>query len=239
MEPDEDDHHSKRLRLRIYSEEEFDALLYLIRRVPGHRLHVHTLMRDLSNVVGPFHKTLNEEAEYWAEAAQFDMRPREVVRALRTAADAENPLEDGLIPRDAISRVNKKLRATWGARWSVEGRPNTPSLQNLRWSDLTSAEKRDLKAMLSDLAFYSQASVRVGVPKRDELDTVLIDLAQIWIEQTGQTRPIESLEANRNSRFVRFASQALLPAVGHFGGSVDAVSNRWRRFKKGLNPENS
>ena len=196
-------------------------------------------MRDLSNVVGPFHKTLTKEAEYWAEAAQFDTRPRELVKALRTAADAQNPLEDGLIPRDAISRVNKKLRAAWGARLSVEGRPYEPSLRTLRWSDLTSAEQHELRAILSELASFLQTYVRVGPPKRDDLDTALIDLAQIWIEQTGQTRPIESLEANRNSRFVRFASQALLPAVGHFGGSVDAVSNRWRRFKKGLNPENS
>ncbi|GGH41522.1 hypothetical protein [Cribrihabitans marinus] len=58
----------------------------------------------------------------------------------------------------------------------------------------------------------------------------MLELADIWIDQTGGTGPWWGLSYSRNSRFIQFVVAVLTPVKQIVEVSPDGLSRRWERL---------
>ncbi len=143
-------------------------------------------------------------------------------------AEAPNPLDPAICKGQVKFRLNAQLRNRWSRRWREAGR-GEPSLKLMVWEDLSSAEQEDIRSICRDLASFERTRVRPGHPQRDELDTLLFGLADLFVRWTGKTHAVEAVPYSCDSQFITFAKEALAPVGEHFEVSPKALSSRWWR----------
>jgi hypothetical protein len=84
--------------------------------------------------------------------------------------------------------------------------------------------------MCRHLARYHHSFVRRGRQQKDDLDTILEELAEWFLRWTGQNRKtIDDVPYSINSRFITFVVEALEPIGMYFEVSAKALSRRWER----------
>lgn len=91
----------------------------------------------------------------------------------------------------------------------------------------------DLRAEIcSELAIYHQQCIRQGRAQDTNLDTLLFELADIFVDATGfKLDPLELPHGNR-SHFIKFASASLVPFIKHTQVEPLALGKRWDRMKQ-------
>ena len=87
-----------------------------------------------------------------------------------------------------------------------------------------------------ELEVSHRSFVRRSRPRKDKLDTLLAELAQLFVRHAGQDRDVLLLEPAEASHFIQFCHAALGPLSGRDRSfalsevSHQALSQRWRRF---------
>lgn len=107
------------------------------------------------------------------------------------------------------------------------GRP----LIGVGWADLSDGERADIRQMARELAHYHQSFVRRGMPFKNELNTSLDSLADIFMHFTRSELHRYELPHAEHSRFIQFAHLALRPFFYATKVSTKALSRRWKRLK--------
>ena len=145
-------------------------------------------------------------------------------------ADAENPLHVASLRPELLPELCAAVRRRWAAR-RAHKRPSSPlNLRQLHWDTLSRAEQDDFRSAARHLADYHGTFVRKGRIQKSALDTVLEELALIWVRRTGQSISLADVPYSANSQFIQFAVLVLGQVGQHFEVSPQALSRRWERI---------
>lgn len=129
--------------------------------------------------------------DVWAVVKAQDPDAATMRRILGDAAEAEDPLTVVAGHREAWAMLERHLRP----RWSSPGRRrlgHPPELQGQTWASLSETAREEVREALRHLRGFWASRVRRNRPKREDLDTFLRELAEIFV--------VHSREGDRASR---------------------------------------
>lgn len=171
-----------------------------------------------------------EHARLWHEL-QADLAPdhAHLRDRFKELAAAENPLDPILCARDLAPYLQGQIRTRWSPRWKRAGR-GEPRVSTLDWHALTPVEQDELRSMCRHLAHYHGSFVRCGRQQKNDLDTIIYQLAECFLRWTDQQIAVEAVPYSMNSHFIAFAVEALKPVRIYFEVSQYALSRRWERY---------
>ncbi len=178
-----------------------------------------------------------EETETWRLATAENPTHRDLAQTFEAALGTSDPLTAVRQVSTAWASLKARLRTKWCSRRArAAGRPS--DLGNLVWADLDVGTRAEVLERIAHLARYHRSFLRRGRPHKNEIDTFLLEIAELYCRATGATHDIYILPHSAgdgggpSSRFVQFASLALRPYVDPTESSEVAVGNRWKRIKR-------
>jgi hypothetical protein len=199
-------------------------------------------------VFGPFDP---EAAEGWAASEEQDLGPADLRGALAAAAKADDPLAFLAVLPDARVLLERRMAWRWSSRRArALGHPT--SLQDQTWSTLSEVARTEVRENLKELAAFANTRVLRHRPEREDLDTFLSELAEIYVVHAQQAgdRAVRArhrllrrtdVPHSPTSRFIRLAdlilSRLSLPLADNDRlhpnwRSVRGLSERWKRRKE-------
>jgi hypothetical protein len=199
-------------------------------------------------VFGPFDP---EAAEVWALSEKEDLGPAELRQRLAEAAQAEDPLVFLAAYPDAQAMLERGMRLRWSSRRARDlGHP--ASLEGQTWSSLSEGARAEVKGALGELEAYADTQVLRYRAGRDDLDTFLSELAEIYVMHARQAedrgvrarRPLRhrtDVPHSPTSRFIQLANRVLsgiprpLPDDLRLDPNLwtaRSLSIRWKRRKE-------
>jgi hypothetical protein len=173
-----------------------------------------------------------ERAAWWHER-QSDNH-LEIAGQFARLADAPNPLDPSWCTDALRPEMNGMILNRWSARWRREGRGDRASIRKVRWETLTDAEKAEIRAMARNLSAFHKSMAPAQRPRKNDIDTVLLLLAEIFADHTSYPHDPGKLPHSPGSLFIRFASEALRPFFDPSEVSEVALAHRWQRQKVGV-----
>jgi hypothetical protein len=200
----------------------------------------------VDGIFGPFDP---EVAEGWALSQAQDLGPAKLRQVLAEAVLAEDPLTFLAPHREALTVLRQAMRVRWSGRQArALGHPEDLRGQTWAFSEGAQAEVRDALRQLS--AFADTRVLRHRSP-REDLDTFLRELAEIFVIHTGPEgdrrvragRPLwhrTDVPHTPTSRFIQLAELVLaqLPPLPSGEARVHpnlrttrGLSERWKRIK--------
>lgn len=218
----------------LYSPEQLDELTNLIERA-SRGIHftksdLEERLLDLMRAVGRDTKG-NELAVAYREFGEDDLSHAELAVRFRAIANSDDPLNSELCNGIVLTKLNHAARRKW-ARQFRTGRINRPHpIRGMRSEDLTAEELNDVRGMAAHLATYHQSFVRREQPRKIDQDTLIEELADIFIEFAGLSCDRYDLAHAAGSRFIKFVYVAMRPFYGLTEASIASISKRWKRLK--------
>lgn len=171
-----------------------------------------------------------DDAAFWHH--ETESRHRDIARQFKSAADAPNPLDPTVCTPDLRAELNGMIFNRWAARWQRERRDRTPSILAITWETLTDAERIEVREMARRLSDFHRSMAPARRPQKENIDTVLLHLAEIFGAHTSYAGDLKKLPHSQGSLFILFAHQALRPFFDPSETSAVALARRWQRLKK-------
>jgi hypothetical protein len=172
----------------------------------------------------------DEEGKLWEEAGSQDPSKRQLRINFTRIYQAKDPIgEANVIP---IVRWHFAIAVCRRLGFTFSG-PDA-FYQVVRWKDLSKTQKYSIRQIA--YALMADNNPEIGAPRKDQLDTLLKGLAEIFARYSGYDRSIQGISSSTNSRFIRFVRLVLKPFTGRnktFHGtqtSLMALSARWARL---------
>ena len=142
-------------------------------------------------------------------------------------------MNDGLIHSIYRTEINAlaRNRIARGFKTSHAG----PLLSNDRSASLTERLGHDpalLRQVVEELKNYNENLVRPGAPPKLTRQTLLIMLAELYVEFTQKDIDPFRLPHSENSRFIQFCHWALKPHLPRNDVRAAALSQAWKRVEK-------
>eukprot|EP01023_Acetabularia_acetabulum_P040742 TRINITY_DN39549_c0_g1_i1.p1 TRINITY_DN39549_c0_g1~~TRINITY_DN39549_c0_g1_i1.p1 ORF type:complete len:231 (+),score=41.00 TRINITY_DN39549_c0_g1_i1:97-789(+) len=221
----------QRTRFRGYEPNEIEEIVALVRRKAPGFVDMGRLIAELEDLLSASGRMAmdDELADAWDEFAR-ELPPRDLAKMCKNLADAENSLEN--VPSDLGPHVNSVIRNLFLAKWAREGREVKPSLRTISWDTLSETEREEIRGMFLGLQKRFADQVEPHRPSRHDLDTQMLELADIYHSHTGSPNERMMAPQNEKSAFIRFASASLRPAFGNHGTCPSALSSRWQRLRR-------
>jgi hypothetical protein len=164
------------------------------------------------------------------EVAGSEPDHKELERLFRRLAKAPNPLDPALLSNAAVRReLDRLIYDRWSPRWRRGGRGARATLADLDWNGLAREEKAEIRAMARHLEDWHRSNSPARRPNKDDINTLLILLADIFVQHAGIGMHPDELPHAQNSRFIQFAALALAPFFDASEVSRLALAHRWRR----------
>lgn len=181
----------------------------------------------------------SEAERIWAEFAEDDTPDHAALaKQFRRIARARNPFDRALCDGEARRTFERKVQRRWAASWRRKTGSDVPSIDLIDWYSLSPGQQAHVRVMANELAFFHKGFVRRGAPRKNVLDTLLLGLADIFIERDESAISVLDLASATTSRFIIFCS-AQCTAIAGSGKAIDgsqvtpsALSSRWHRLKK-------
>ena len=158
--------------------------------------------------------------------------PREKVQHYKKILESSDPLGEGLIHSIFRAEINARARSR-----TARGLKNPyvkSYLSNDRLPNLIDRLSHDL-ALLREVAealkIYNERLVRRGAPYKQPQRTLLISLANIFVELTNKKIDSFDLPHAKGSRFIKFCHLALEPHFERTEAGTAALSKAWKRLK--------
>ena len=155
----------------------------------------------------------------------------ELARQFMAMAEAPDPLDPGFCKAELRPELNAMIRRRWTVRWKREGRTDGASLRAVSWSALTAKEQAEIREMARTLAAFHKSMAPARRPRKDDIDTILLLVAEIFAHHTGKPGGSGSLPHSAGSRFILFAHETLRSFFPHEASAI-ALARRWQRLKK-------
>lgn len=146
-----------------------------------------------------FHKAASEHPHHGDLAKQC-----------RRIATADHPLQSKYFTGIVVSEIRQKLRRLW----NVKIRKGELGPQKLRLREpqiYTAADLSHIRAAAEAVALYHENCASTDTSRKHHLDTLLIELADIFASRTRFKWSRLELAKAEHSRFIQFAHIALTP----------------------------
>lgn len=221
-----------RLRLGVYRRDQFDQLVDLILRKPDNQFNSKRLLSDIKSLLrSEGHEAVGTEAEMlWHTFAEGDLTIADLAKFINHMAEAPNPLDASLCPPNVRPYVNACFRRHLESKWLRKSGRGASRVGERDWSSLSLQEQADIRHCLTELTNNLRHRIHPGAPRKNSIDTLLFEVANVWIEQSGCEKAELSLPYSRNSRFIQFAAIVLAPFGHGTEVSKTALSRRWARI---------
>jgi hypothetical protein len=170
-----------------------------------------------------------ERAALWHEGERDNHR--EIAQQFATMADAPNPLDPSLCTAALRPELNGMIHNRWSTRWRREGRGDHASIRGISWQTLTAREQVEIGDMARSLSAFHKSMAPARCPRKDDIDTALLLLAEIFAVHTGCPRDHRELPHSAGSHFILFAREALEPFFDPSETTTKALKGRWQRQK--------
>ena len=159
--------------------------------------------------------------------------PGEKVQHYKKILESSDPLGEGLTHSIFRAEINARARSR-----TARGLKNPyvkSHLSNDRLPNLIDRLSHDL-ALLREVAealkIYNERLVRPGAPPKQPRLTLLISLADLFVELTNKQIDSFELPHAERSNFIRFCYLALEPHFERTEAGTAALSKAWMRLKK-------
>ena len=190
---------------------------------------VQSRLDDLMTAVGYFIPRANmseEEIDYglaYDEAEdQQTGNPREKVQHYKNILESPDPLGEGIIHGIYKTEINARARN-----------------RNSKDVNLTERLSHDfalLRKVANELMTYNKQLIRPGAPHKEPQRTLLMRLADLYVQLTNKQFDSSELPHSENSRFIRFCHLAMEPHLPDKEISTAALSKAWKRLKESERP---
>jgi hypothetical protein len=219
------------------------------RLVRVRRENIDLLVGEILNViyaVGIAHDG-SEARQIWHELGRAEPSPAEAANLLERLSKLDNPFAAPEFNGDFRLRLSRSFQAYLEPKFV--GTPEA-FIQSLNWADLSETQQ----AHFRDLAAVWAAQIRRGIPRgrppKEQIDTLIRELASIFVDVTGHKGHLLETAYAVKSRFIQFAHLVLSELAGQGKPlaisevTEDAISRRWERIvlagrKGGVNPAKS
>jgi hypothetical protein len=178
------------------------------------------------------------EAEIWKKQKNEAVDHKGLAVGFQRMGRASNPLADEVCFGEFRKALQRKWAAHRSGRSRRKGANAPPSLDLLQWDRLSPEERSHIRILCGELEAYHRGFVRRSRPRKNALDTLLTQLAELFVRDAEQDRATLALEAAEESHFIQFCHLALAPLSGK-GRPFDlsevskpALSQRWVRLVK-------
>lgn len=203
------------------------------RAIPGAEVDVARLEERLLHLLSAV-GCLDVGTEYtraFREFAGHGPSHADLAKRLRAIATSDDPLNLAADTGVLLSELNALARNKW-SRQIRAGRfdPDHP-LRGCSTASLTPQEVADVRAMALHVAAYHQSFVQRGRPTKNDQNTLLLGLADIFIEFTGLDCSRHDLPHAENSQFITFVELAVRPFFSQTEATRASISRRWKRLK--------
>jgi hypothetical protein len=199
---------------------------------------VSSLATELSNLFWAMDLLDDDTSEraVWLQRSTETIPHADLADGFMRMARAANPLSphvcSGVIA-EVFQRKLQTYRSRSARRLVGKKKPLAP---HLKWHQLTHDERSNIRRLASDLAVYHRGFVRPHRPRKDRLDTLLWQLADLYARYAGWRENLLFLASAERSLFIQFCHVALRPLSGRDATfaisevSVQALSRRWNRL---------
>jgi hypothetical protein len=169
----------------------------------------------------------------WAILAAAAPSPADDAKCLARALDADDPLARGALPRPLRAALISKLIPRLQARARRTGRNRAFERSKMDWSTMSELEREDVREVLRRMESYNRSRVRRGRPQKNDLDTALSSIAEVFVQRARLPIHEHDLPHAVRSRFISFAAIALAGRVYPASeADPEALSRRWRDVKR-------
>jgi len=174
--------------------------------------------------------------EAFAEYASVPESARKLRDQYRELADLIDRLERELRRDDLAPALAARLRwlsARWptGARNTTNPRDKIPGVQILH--DVRNALPL-FKQAAEDLSNFEASQIKIGRPRDELLDVLMVDLAEVYLAFRPESGQIADLSASPKSLFLRFCSDVLQHFFSPKSTDPGTLAQRWRHLRKSL-----
>jgi hypothetical protein len=179
----------------------------------------------------------SSERAIWLQLSRETTPHADLANGLTKMARASNPLSQEVCSGEIAKRFQRKLAIHWARKARAQGGRNSLKVDHPNWHQLTRQEQFEIRRMAGDLAHYHRGLVPPRRPRKNALDTLLWELADMFARYSGRNDSILTLPSAERSLFIQFCHLALRPrsegdvALDKSEVSVQALSERWRRLK--------
>ena len=199
------------------------------------REEVSSLATELSDLFWAMDLLDDDTSEraLWLQLSTETIPHADLADGFMRMARASNPLSPDVCS-GVIAEVFQRKLQTW-ARSRRRGAKN-PLALHLNWDQLTQDERSTIRRLAGDLAVYHRGFVKPHRPRKDRLDTLLWELADLFARHAGWRENLLFLASAERSLFIQFCHVALRPLSGRGAPfaisevSVQALSRRWNRL---------
>jgi hypothetical protein len=175
--------------------------------------------------------TPSKEARIFQEAARRDREPAALWAAYLKAARSADLLSREISGPDLRAGLHGLARVRWAGRAARQRGVQRQSLVRATWTELNEVERAEVRQMARDLALMEKSKITRGAPQKVELDTVILGLADIFIEHAELQRSADDLSDAPSSIFISFCAVALRRVRDASEVSPQALGSRWERIK--------
>jgi len=146
--------------------------------------------------------------------------------------NAENPFAAEFLTNLVVSEIAAQVRGKWERRTP----PSESALRRLQKRDVTlfsPSEVDDVRRAAERLAIYHENMSANQTSRRNDLDTLLVELADIFARHTRFEWDRFELGKAERSRFIQFAKTALTSFFDDTTEiSPNALYSRWQRLRR-------
>lgn len=178
------------------------------------------------------------ERALWLELSRETTPHADLAASFKRMGQARNPIAPEVCSGDIAKIFQRKLAMHWARKARTQDAKNSLELDHLDWDQLTSQERFEIRRMARDLAVYHRGFISQHRPRKDRLDTLLWELADIFARHAGRNDSVLLLPSAERSLFIQFCHVALKPLSGRDAPfdpsevSLRALSRRWFRLIK-------
>ena len=174
----------------------------------------------------------DEYSRAFREAVEAIPTARETNQAFYRIANAPNPLDPAICSARGLAALNRLARVRWPGRPEFQILNRAHHLIGVTWDELAKWQQESVRQMALELAEDAKTRIVQGAPAKDELNGLLIELADIFLSATDQHIDRFDLPSEPASLFIQFAHAVAAPYLPGTEASAKALSGRWARLKK-------
>ena len=153
-----------------------------------------------------------------AEDQQTD-NLREKVQHYKNILEPLDPLGQGPIHSIYKTEINARAR--------------NRNSKDVNLTDRLSHDFALLRKVANELMTYNELLIRPGAPNKQPQQTLLVLLAELYVELTNKQFDPFDLPHAKSSRFIKFCYLALNPHFPATEAGTGALSKAWKRLKEG------
>ena len=173
----------------------------------------------------------SEAAQTWHDLDDPAASHKELARGFLRLAEATDLLDPAICTIELFRPLKRQVELRWSNRGRGQGRGPQATLALAGWNLLNQHEQAEVRQTALHLAGYHKSFVRAERPRKNDLDTIMGLLADVFVQHSGFARDRYDLPHSLTTAFIRFVEVALDGIFDPSEVSPVALARRWKREK--------